>query len=140
MPDWFHEHETLLWWLIAASVVTFVGTLIVVPILAVRIPADYFAHGKRHHTPWADQHPIVQGVLMGAKNLVGLVFIVVGIAMLLMPGQGILTIVIGLMLVNFPGKYRFERWLVRRGPVHRAIDWLRRRAGKEPLLLEETAP
>jgi hypothetical protein len=37
------------------------------------------------------------------------------------------------MLLDFPGKYRLERWLATRRAVWRSINWLRRRAGREPL-------
>ena len=57
----------------------------------------------------------------------------VGIAMLVLPGQGLLTIVVGIVLLNFPGKYRLERWLATRSPVWRSLNWLRRRAGRPEL-------
>ena len=128
MVEWIQTHETVLWSLVTMSVITLIATLIVVPLLVVRIPSDYFAHRKRHRTPWADQHPVVRWVLLTAKNMLGYVFVVVGIAMLVLPGQGILTILAGVMLLDFPGKYKLERWVVTRRPVLRSIDWLRRRA------------
>ncbi len=133
MLDWVQDNGTLLWWLAAASVVTFLGTLVVVPMLVVRIPVDYFAHEKRPPVRWADQHPIVRALILVIKNVFGAVFVLLGLALLALPGQGILTIVIGVMLLDFPGKYRFERWLVSRRTVLRGIDWLRRRAGRAPL-------
>jgi hypothetical protein len=69
------------------------------------------------------------------KNLFGAVLVVGGLIMFITPGQGILTLVAGILLLNFPGKRRFEVWLVGRKPVHRAIDWIRRRAGRPPILL-----
>ncbi len=73
-------------------------------------------------------------VLLGfAKNLLGGVLVVLGLVMLLTPGQGLLTLLIGLMLMNFPGKYRLERWLVTRPGVLRALNWLRARQGHQPL-------
>ena len=60
-----------------------------------------------------------------------------GIAMLVLPGQGILTMLLGFILVDLPGKYRFERWLVTRPLALRSINLLRRRAGHDPLVLEE---
>ncbi len=51
--------------------------------------------------------------------------------MLVTPGQGLLTLLIGLLLLNFPGKYRLERWLVRRPGVLRTLNWVRRRRGQE---------
>ena len=56
--------------------------------------------------------------------------------MLLLPGQGVLTMLLGFIMVDLPGKYRFERWLVARPLVLRSINMLRRRAGREPLILD----
>ena len=56
-----------------------------------------------------------------------------GFAMLLVPGQGLLTMAVGLMLSDFPGKYRLEQWLVSRASVWRSINWIRKRARREPL-------
>jgi hypothetical protein len=53
--------------------------------------------------------------------------------MLLVPGQGLLSIAVALVLLDFPGKYRFERWLATRPAVWRSLNWLRRRAGCKPL-------
>jgi hypothetical protein len=133
MTAWIHNNEPLLWWLLAASVVMFVGTLVVVPWLVIRLPADYFSDRKRRRIPWADQHEIVRGMLLIAKNATGCIFIVAGVAMLVLPGQGLLTIAMGIVLLDFPGKYRLERWLITRRYVLRSINWLRRRAGRQPL-------
>jgi hypothetical protein len=132
--DFITENETLLWTLGIVSLITFLASLIIIPWLVVRIPVDYFAGVKRHRIPWVNQHPAVRWILLIIKNLSGLVFIVLGIVMLVLPGQGLLTILIGIILLNFPGKYRLERWLIQRKPVRRAVDWLRRKAGKEPLI------
>ena len=59
MFEWIQNHEALIRWLVAGSVATFVGSAVLVPVLVVRIPADYFAHRKRERTPWADHHPVV---------------------------------------------------------------------------------
>jgi hypothetical protein len=134
MIDWVRDNEALVGWLLAASAVTFVATLILVPVLVVRIPADYFTD-RRRHAPVPTRHPVMHVLLIAAKNAIGVVFIVAGVAMLVLPGQGILTLLIGVMLLSFPGKYRLERWLVTRRPVRRSVDWLRRRAGRTPLEL-----
>ncbi|MEM1443565.1 MAG: hypothetical protein AAGF67_14565, partial [Verrucomicrobiota bacterium] len=65
----------------------------------------------------------------------GGILLIGGILMLITPGQGVLTIMIGLLLMNFPGKRRFEIWLIRLKPLNRAIQWIRKRAGKRPLEL-----
>lgn len=127
--------ESTVWYLAAFSVVSFFGTLIAIPFLVIRIPEDYFSESKRHRwEPWAHEHPVIRWTLLIIKNLLGYLFIILGIAMLVLPGQGILTIVIGIMFINFPGKYRLERWVIMRAPVLRTINHLRRRAGHAPLI------
>jgi len=136
MVQWIKSHEAILWWLTAASIVTFVVSLILVPFIIVRIPSDYFTRGRHHRKLYADHHPLVRGMLVIAKNLLGYIFVVAGILMLMLPGQGVLTILIGIMLLSFPGKYKLERWIVSHGSVLRSINWIRRQAGQPPLVLE----
>ena len=79
------------------------------------------------------RHPLVRFLFLAIKNLVGIFLILIGIAMLVLPGQGLLTIFLGIILVDIRGKYRLERWLVGKRPVLRSINWLRRRAGHPAL-------
>jgi hypothetical protein len=136
MMHWIQGNEPLLWWLAALSVVTFVGSLLAVPWLVVRIPRDYFAPGATRRLPWADRHPALRLALAIGKNVLGLAFVAAGIVMLVLPGQGILTIVVGIVLLDFPGKQRLLQWIVVQPPVLDSINWLRRRSGREPLIVE----
>jgi drug/metabolite transporter (DMT)-like permease len=69
------------------------------------------------------------------KNLLGIIFILAGVAMLILPGQGILTILLGIMLMNFPGKHTLERRIVQQPAVLRAINWMRTKANHPELKL-----
>jgi hypothetical protein len=73
-----------------------------------------------------------------AKNVLGFILVVVGIMLSLpgVPGQGILTILIGIMLLDFPGKRELERRIVSCPGLFQAINALRRRFGKPPLVLD----
>jgi hypothetical protein len=137
MTEFYHQHETHFWYLAVLSAVTFVGSLIAVPWLVARIPADYFTPERRQPAPWRDRHPAVRLALLLLKNLFGVVFVLAGVVMLFLPGQGLITIVVGILLLDFPGKFRFERWLVRHPAILRPINWIRRRAGRESLTVEE---
>ena len=137
MIDWIHIDSSVLWWLTALSLITFVCSLIVVRMLVVWIPTDYFDHHERHRLPWAKQHPLMRVLLLIGKNILGAAFVMLGILMLVLPGQGILTIVIGLFLLNFPRKYELERWLVTRRLIFRAINRIRVGAGHSPLVVSE---
>jgi hypothetical protein len=136
MMEWFQRYETVLWVLAVGSTAMFLATLVIVPMLVVRIPYDYFASSRRPWRPWADRHPLLRALLELGKTLLGLMLVIAGILMLVLPGQGVVTILVGLTLMSFPGKFRLERWIVARRPVRRFFNWLRRRAGKRPLLLE----
>jgi len=121
----------LLWLLL--FIVPFIGSLLFVPWAVVRIPADYFHYSRRHRVPWANYHPALRLFLLLGKNLLGLMLVLAGVAMLVLPGQGLLTILIGLLFMDFPGKYRCERWLVTRKRVLQAINWLRHKRHQLPL-------
>lgn len=111
------------------SVVLFVGTLVAVPWLLVRLPSDYFVRprGRRSF-----------GVRL-ARNVAGVVLVALGVAMLVLPGQGVLTILLGLALVDLPLKDRVLARVLRRKGVHDAIDSLRGKAGRPPLMVPDAA-
>ncbi|MFH1217173.1 MAG: PGPGW domain-containing protein [Pseudomonadota bacterium] len=136
MFEFFKTNEAIVLWSAAFSLVTFLGTLLVIPIMVTKIPADYFSNTRRHRLPWARQHPLVRGILLTIKNIAGYAFVLMGIIMLVLPGQGLLTIVIGVILIDFPCKFRFERWLASRSPILRSINWIRKRAHRDPLLFD----
>lgn len=137
MVHWILSHESALGWLAAVTIFTFIATLTVIPVLIVRIPADYFTRSCRPEKAPGRGPALLAAIGGMAKNLVGCILIVFGIIMLVLPGQGILTIAAGIMLLNFPGKYKFERWIVSRPPVLRSINRVRRAAGREPLTVAE---
>ncbi len=133
MFEWIQNHQVILWSAAVASIVVFVLSLLAMPALAVRIPPDYFTHDERPASWLASRHPLLRLTLRIAKNVLGCVFMLAGIAMLVLPGQGLLTMLIGFLMLDFPGKYRLEKWLVGRRLVLRPINWLRLRAGRGPL-------
>jgi hypothetical protein len=122
-------------WAVALLVVTFLGSIVVVAVLLVRMPATYFLDdGPR--VGWGGRHPVLRWAALIVKNLVGVVLVAVGVLMLVTPGQGVLTILMGVMLLDFPGKRRLERKLIGRPKVLRAVNRLRARFGRPPVVLE----
>ncbi len=135
MLEWFIDNETLVGWLLFLSLLSLLATFLLVPVILVRLPEDYFSFPDRHRIPWNDRHRFLRIPIFLFKNLLGLIFIVAGILMLVLPGQGILTIIMGLIIMEFPGKYRAERWIVSQASVLRMINWIRRKSGKAALVL-----
>ncbi len=121
--------------LIVFSVIAFIGTLIAIPAILIRLPADYFQH--HHHKPWfANHHPVVRTLGLLAKNIVGLIFLLAGIAMLFLPGQGLLTMLLGILFIDFPGKHRLEQKLIQHPKILHAINAFREKAGKPPFTFD----
>mgnify|MGYP007059393001 FL=1 len=132
MLEWIRGHETLLAWLGIVSAATLVASLLLVPIVVRRMPADWFV---RTAGPWRERHPVAGVAMFVLRNLLAAVLLLAGAAMLVLPGQGVLTMLLGLSLLVFPGKRRAEAWLLRRTGAARVLQWLRRRAGRPPLEL-----
>ena len=132
LSDWAANNGALLSWLAGISVVMFVATLLIIPVLVARIPVDYFT-AEHSRGPVRERYPLLYWGGLMLKNLLGVVFILAGIAMLVLPGQGILSILIGISLCNFPGKKRLERKLVLLPKVMDGLNWLREKSGKLPL-------
>jgi hypothetical protein len=129
------DNQGLFVWVSIASAVFFVGSILAVGIVIVRLPPDYFQQESRSRRE--RRTPVWVRV---GKNVLGWLLILAGIAMLVLPGQGMLVILIGVMLADFPGKYRLERWIVSRGKVLKVINKLRRRFKRPPLEMQAATP
>lgn len=138
MADWWNTNQTLLWWVLSTSAVMFVGGLILMPILLVRMGSDHFLRRRPPGESWRGRHPVFRLLFLAAKNTVGLILLLAGLAMLVLPGQGLITILVGISLLNFPGKRRLELRIVRQPAVLRAINWIRAKAGRPALELPES--
>lgn len=137
MLDWIQIEPWLAGWFFAVSILMFVGSLIVIPLMVTRMRSDYFLSRTPPAESRMGQHPAARIGFYAVKNLCGLILVLAGIAMLALPGQGILTILLGITLLNFPGKRRLELRIVRQRRVLRAINWVRAKAKRPPLLLPE---
>ena len=129
MWEWIQAHPV--WSGLGITVASLAVSALVVPPVLQRIPADYFRHPPRPFG-WRGRTPAGVALWM-LRNLLGGALVVAGIAMLVLPGQGILTILIGLVLMDFPGKRRGEVYLLRKPTVARAVTWIRSRAKQPPL-------
>lgn len=120
------------------SIVFFVGSLIAIPFILVRLPADFF--DIRVPRPWMeDHHPVLRVLGHLVKNVVGAIFLFAGFLMLFLPGQGILTMLIGISMLDFPGKRKVEAKLIGQPAVLNAINGMREKFGKPPLIIAPNA-
>ena len=133
MLKWLEDNQEFVWVMTGVSAGLFLLTLIALPILVARIPEDYFVPRHRKRGSWDHMSAAAKFALLIGKNVLGVIVLLAGVAMLVLPGQGLLAILVGVLLIDFPGKYRFERWLVRKRVVLRPLNWIRSKAGKPPL-------
>ena len=132
----FNNYKDELLILAWVSIGFFFISIAIIPYLVIKMPEDYFLERFRVRVSKKSVHPIIAQLLTGIKNLVGFFFIILGILMLVLPGQGILTMLMGLFLMNFPGKYRLERKLVSLPKVLKSLNWIRSKANKPQLMVE----
>lgn len=125
--------------MITFSFIAFIGTLIAIPALLIRMPPDYF-NNQGNRKWFANHHPIIRLIGLMVKNGLGLIFLVAGIAMLVLPGQGLLTMLLGILFLDFPGKHRVEQKLIRQPQILNAINAMRKKAGKLPFVFHDKTP
>lgn len=124
----------MLVWLAILSVVGFVGSLLAIPWILLRLPADYF-DVRVPRKFLAHTHPVLRSAAVVLKNIAGFILLLAGIAMLVLPGQGVLTILMGISLMDFPKKRLLEAKLIGQPLVFSGINRLRARFRKPPLTL-----
>jgi len=117
-------------WALGLAVGSLALVVVLLPLFVLQLPADYFVASRKELRVGRTPLGWVWHVL---RNVLGLLFVLAGGAMLVLPGQGLLTILIGLLLLEFPGKRALERRLVARPGIKAFLDRIRARGGKPPL-------
>ena len=140
--EWFWQFwQTLTWNQILLGASLFLASLALsfgaIVIVMVKIPANYFSsHYEQDFLPGS--HWTVRWGAMILKNLLGVVLIILGVVLSLpgVPGQGLLTILLGLIMLDIPGKRPLEARIIQRPTILAAINKLRHRFKKPPLILD----
>lgn len=142
MLDWLANFwANLSWNQILLGVGLFVGSLLLsfasIGIVMVKIPENYFStHYQQDFLPGSPW--IVRWGAVIAKNVFGAFLVLLGIILSLpgVPGQGILTILLGLIMLDIPGKRPLEARIIKRPTILTAINDLRARYNKPPLVMD----
>ncbi len=98
------------------------------PRVVARLPVDWFVRPAVPFAAALRAHP----ARVVGRNLVGLLLVLLGVALLFLPGQGVLTILVGLFFTDLPVKGRALRWLGRRPALSRGLQRLRAWADAPP--------
>jgi hypothetical protein len=134
MPDLSPGYRELVELLGLVSVLTFAGSLLVIPWLIGRLPVNYFIQHRQKVKERHKRHPLFARIILVLRNGLGSLFLLAGIAMLVLPGQGIITILIGFSFMDFPQKHKLEDTLLHRPGVAKTLNWLRRKQKKQPFV------
>lgn len=140
--NWLAEFwQALTWNQILLGGGLFLASLVIsfaaIAFVMIKIPASYFSPNyERQFLP--DSPFLVRWGAVILKNLLGVFLIALGIMLSLpgVPGQGLLTILLGLIMLDIPGKRPLEARIIQRPAIRGAIDNLRRRFNKPPLILD----
>ena len=111
--------------LIAVSIAMFVGSLVAIPWLIRRLPPDHFA---RPPQPRSLKSKIV-------RNVAGGILVAAGIAMLVLPGQGLIAILFGLSIMDLKIKDVIIRKALCQKKIQEGVQKIRSKAGKPPLTI-----
>lgn len=112
-------------------------SFLAIGIVVVKVPENYFSsHYERDFLP--DSPFLIRWGAVILKNILGGCLIIIGIILSLpgVPGQGVLTILIGLIMIDIPGKRPFEARIINRPAILSAINNLRAKYNKPPLILD----
>ena len=115
------------------SILMFFGSLLLIGFVIWALPANYFVSDDIDNLEFRDSF-VLSKLWYLIRNLLGVVLIILGIIMLVLPGQGVLTIIIGLILVDFPGKKYLLNRLISSKSVQKSLNYLRVKLGKEPFI------
>lgn len=140
MSEWIYSFwESLTWSRILIGAAVFVASVVfsalLVAVVLVKVPANYF-HSEYNRSFMPDASWLTRWGAVIAKNVAGAILVLAGIVMLIGPGQGVLTILIGIVLMDIPGKRPIEARIIKRPAVLAAVNSLRERYDKPPLVLD----
>lgn len=111
--------------LFAVSIAMFIGSLVAIPIIIRRLPPDHFVRPPQQHSLKAKV----------VRNALGALLVAAGIAMLVLPGQGIIAILFGLSIMDLRIKDNIIRRLLCQKKIQEGVQRIRSKAGKQPLTI-----
>ena len=111
-----------------ASLCMSICGVLAVPWMVARMPADWFSRPPQTLRGRLRAAPVATVT----RNGLGLGLVLLGIALLFLPGQGVLTILLGTILTDLPLRDRGLRHVAQRPALARRLQHWRARAGVPP--------
>lgn len=156
LTDYYHQIENYLTETFGANFIFLIILLttsasiiyfIVISYIITQMDKEYFLSINRRHKKNATDEDtknvssrwLNRGgsyVVKIVKIIIGIFLLVCGIAMLVLPGQGLITMLIGLSMLPFPGKHKIEQNLLARKSIRSSLNWIRIKANKEVFIFD----
>ncbi len=136
------NHQGLILVISIVSAVLFLMSLILIPFAVLRLPADYFIN-KKKKLKLSDLPPAKRTVILWRigvlviRNILGILFLIIGGLLLVLPGPGWLTILLGIALLDFPFKHKLELKVLSLPVVRHAVNAFRIKKNKPPIRFPE---
>jgi len=107
------------------SLLLLLVSLVAIPWVLCRLPESYLVEA-----PEPEGLGLAKRML---RNVLGGVLLIVGLLMLVLPGQGLLTMCVGLTLIDFPKKREWIKRVLTRPRLLKLINSIRERFHHPPL-------
>lgn len=138
MWHWIETHGDVLSLVMAGSFLILLGTLALIPFMIAGLPDSYFEDSRRRPLEHLLHRPTLRITLLLLKNALGLILLLAGLAMLVIPGQGLLTLFVAMILIDFRGKFALKCKLIRLPRLRRLMNRFRIRHGKAPFIIPDS--
>lgn len=131
------SHPEVVGRIVLGSIILALVSAILMVVAITKMSPDYFISPEPAVESWRSRHSVLRIIFKALKSMVGLTLFITGIAMLVLPGQGLLTLLVGISLLDFPGKRKMELRVVRNRHVLKAINSVRACTKQAPVIVDQ---
>jgi hypothetical protein len=132
--SWLSDYTLFLSVAAGASIALMLVSLAATPWFVASLPPDYL----RPRAPDYRSKGLRRMLLQVFRNIVGLLFVILGLILLVTPGPGLVVLLVGVSLAEFPGKHRLLINIAIQPNVFSSLNWMRTRRGKPPFEYPDT--
>ena len=83
ITELLHNYKNELFIFAWVSIALLIVSIAIIPWIVIKIPNDYFHERNRVRISKSSNHPLIAQLLTGLKNLIGFIFVTLGILMLI---------------------------------------------------------
>ena len=132
---WLENNSYIFFYAGIVSILIFVFSMVGLRLFIIAIPPDYFINKKRV-SALKNRSILLWIIYIVFKNIIGYIFIIMGLVALVLPGQGILMILVGLMMSDYPKKFDLEKKIITIKAVRKGINWIRIKSNVDKIKLD----